>query len=70
MSPTRYGELLRLVAAHITKSSIQREAIEHGERLAVTLWYTFAGISQVDLSGSFRISSTSIGRTLYQNTPR
>ena len=64
MSPTRYEELLRLVAAHITKSSIRREAIGPGERLAVTLRYIFAGISQVDLSGSFRISPTSIGRVI------
>ena len=63
-SQTRYEELLRLVSTHITEPSIRREAIEPGESLAVTFLYIFAGISEVDFSGSFWVSPTSIGRII------
>ena len=37
MSPTRFEELFGLVATHITKSYIRREALRPGERLPVAL---------------------------------
>ena len=62
MTPMKYEELLKLVAPHLTKSSLRRKTIGASERLTVTLKYIFAGCSQIDLSGMFRISKTSISR--------
>ena len=39
MSPTKFEELLSLLAPRIVKSSYKREAIIPGERLCVTLRY-------------------------------
>ena len=64
MTPTRYEHVLGIIAPYITKSSLKREAIGPSERLIVTLKYIFAGMSQVDLSGMYRISPTSIGRII------
>ena len=64
MTPTKYEHLLHLVAPAITKCSIRREAIGPSEILIVTLKYIFAGTSQVDLAGMFRISKTSISRII------
>ena len=64
MTPTKYEELLKLVAPQLTKSSLRRKAIGPSERLTVTLKYIFAGTSQIDLSGMFRISKTSTSRII------
>ena len=64
MSPTKYEELLKLVAPHLTKCSLRRKAIGPSERLTVTLKYIFAGTSKIDLSGMFRISKTTISRII------
>lgn len=64
MSPTKYEHLLGLVAPAITKSSIRHEAIGSSERLTVTSKFIFAGTSQIDLAGMFRISPTSICRII------
>lgn len=68
MTPTRYEELLQLVAPSITKCSLRREAIGASERLIVTLKYIFAGTSQIDLAGMFRISPTSICRIVNETS--
>ena len=64
MTPMKYEHLLRRIAPAITMCSIRREAIGPRERLIVTLKYIFAGTSQVDLAGMFRISKTSISRII------
>ena len=66
MTPTKYEELLQLVAPAITKCSIRRETIGPSERLTVTLKYIFAGTSQIDLAGMFRISPTTISRIIQE----
>ena len=43
---------------------LRRKAIGPSERLTVTLKYIFAGTSQIDLSGMFRISKTTISRII------
>ena len=68
MTPTKYEQLLQLVAPAITKCSIRREAIGPSERLTVTLKYIFAGTSQIDLAGMFRISPTSISRIINETS--
>ena len=62
MTPTKYEDLLKLVAPQLKKSSLCRKAIWASERLTVTLKYIFSGSSQIDLSGMFRISKTCISR--------
>ena len=62
MTPTKFEELLRIVGPNLVKSSLRREVIEPGERLAVTLRYLFSGMLQIDLAGCFRISPTSISK--------
>ena len=62
MSPSKYEELLNLVAPYITKSSVKREAIGPSERLSVTLRYFVTGDAQITIAQSFRISPTSICR--------
>lgn len=64
MTPTKYEDLLKLVAPKLTKDSLRRQVIGPSERLTVTLKYIFAGTSQVDLSGMFHISKTSISRII------
>ena len=41
MTPTKYEELLKLVAPQLTRSSLRRKAIGPSERLTVTLKYIF-----------------------------
>lgn len=68
MTSTKYESLLQLVAPLITKCSIRRESIGPSERLTVTLKYIFAGTSQIDLAGMFRISPTSISRIINESS--
>ena len=66
MSPTQYEDLLKQIAPVIQKQSEKREPIGPSERPA--LRYIFTGESQKTIDLSFRISPTSIGRIIYENT--
>ena len=67
MSPTQYEDLLKQISTVvIQKQSEKREPIGPSERPA--LRYIFTGDSQKTIASSFRISPTSIGRIIYENT--
>ena len=70
MSPTRFEELLALVAPRILKSSAKSEAIYIApeERLCVTLRYLVTCDAQTTISPSFRISKTSVGRIVKETS--
>ena len=64
MTPTRFEQLLSIVANDITKCSIRREVIEPAERLCLTLRYLAMGDAQVSIASSYRVSPTSVGRII------
>ena len=67
MLPTKYEDLLRLVAPRITRDSSKRaDCIEPSERLSVTLRYLCTGDSFATISASFRISISSISTIVYE----
>lgn len=68
MLPTKLEELLRWVAPKIIKSNIKRESISAEERLCVTLRFLASGDSQSTISGSYRISRSSISRIIRETT--
>lgn len=68
MSPTRYEELLRLVAPRIIKSNERRTPIGPSERLCVTLKYLVTGDAQCTIAASFRISPTAVGRIIKETS--
>ena len=57
MSPSKYEELLRLVAPFIRKCSLKRESIGPSERLSVTLRYLATGDSQTTIAMFFYVST-------------
>ena len=59
---------MRLVAPKISKSSAKRESISAEERLCVTLRFLVSGDSQSTISGSYRISRSSISRIVRETT--
>ena len=63
MSPTRFEELLKLVAPMITKETTRlHEPIGPGERLAVTLRYCVTGDAQRTIAASYRMEPTTVSR--------
>lgn len=62
MSATKFEELLRFIAPHITKDCLRREPIMPEERLSVTLRYLVTGDSFKTISSSYRMSDTTVGR--------
>ena len=68
MTPTKYEDLLNMVAPQIVKSSLKREAISPGERLAVTLRYLVTGDAQTTIGASYRMSKTSVSRIIKETT--
>ena len=68
MLPAKLEKLLRLVAPKISKSSAKRESISAEERLCVTLRFLASGDSQSTISGSYRISRSSISRIVRETT--
>ena len=68
MSPTKYEQLLAIVAPRIQKCSEKRDPICPSERLSVTLRYLFTGDAQTTIAASFRISPSSIGRIIYETS--
>ncbi|KAK3917403.1 Putative nuclease [Frankliniella fusca] len=68
MTPAGFDWLLQKVSPFLTKSSIRREPISAGERLAITLRYLASGNSQVSLSYLFRISDSAISKIVFETT--
>ena len=65
MSPSTYEELLSFIAPKITKQSTQmRNPVGASERLSVTLRYLTTGDAQSTIAASFRISPSSITKTI------
>ena len=68
MTPGKYESLLRLVGPRIRKSSVKRDAISPGERLAVTLRYLVTGDGQSTIAASYRLSKTSVHRIVKETS--
>ena len=68
MTPGKYESLLRLVGHTIRKSSVRRDAISPGERLAVTLRYLVTGDGQSTIAASYRSSITSVHRIVKETS--
>ena len=66
MSPTRYEELLGLVAPLRIKLNQRRESIGPSERLCVTLRYLVIRDSQITISTSF-LRSPACGGCIIKN---
>ena len=64
ISPTKFEELLKMVARSITDSSMKREAISAEERLCITLRYLGSGGSYLSLASQYQIG-VSILATLW-----
>ena len=65
MSPSTFELLLSWVAPLIKKESTRmRQAIPPGERLCVTLRYLVTGDAQTTIAASYRISPTTVGRSI------
>ena len=64
MSPTRYEELLKLVAPLITKSSEGREVVSPGERLCTTLRSLCSGDSNTTIACSYRVGISTVWKII------
>ena len=62
MSPTKFEELLHLVALDLTKPNARGEPIRPEEWLAVTLRYLVTGNAFSTIGSSYRMSDASVGR--------
>lgn len=64
MIPSKFEELLGLVAPRITRWKARREAIGPEERLAVTLRYLVTGDAFISIAASYRLSAATVGRVV------
>lgn len=66
MLPSKFEELLQLVAPLLTKPMARREPIPPEEMLCVTLRYLVTGDAFSTISASYRMSESSVGRIVKQ----
>ena len=62
MTPTKFEQLLQLVAPSITRVNAKREPIGPDERLCVTLCFLVTGDEFPTIATSYRMSTTTVGR--------
>ena len=64
MTPTKFEQLLQLVAPSITRVNAKREPIGPDERLCVTLRFLVTGDAFATIAASYRMSTTTVGRVV------
>jgi len=62
MTPAKFEDLLAKVGPSLIRDNRRGDAISSSERLCVTLRYLVTGDSFVTISGSYRMSATTVGR--------
>ena len=64
MTPTKFEELLRMVAPSLTKESLIRDTISAEERHCVTPRHVVTADSQTVISMNYRMSPTTVERII------
>ena len=64
---TSIKQLLLMVAPHIMRNPLRREAVQPAKRLSVTLRFLVTGDSFNTIAASYRMSGTTVGRIVKES---